>query len=161
MKKVLKIFIIVLIIVIAVLIGRKIYYNNVGIKPKDIYLIKESSEEQYQATMGSYSWNDNGMSVVADSIGPLQMDFSKSIDVKPNDKIYFTDYEWTNIGASVILAQERKEIARVTIETNLEENYIVVPELVTGEYVVQINLESDKGDVWYATKINITEVLGE
>lgn len=161
MKKVLKILVIVLIIVLIVFIGRRIYYTIVGIKPEDLYLVKEDTQEQIKATRGSYSWNDKGLSVIADSISPLDMDFSKVIEVKPNDKIFFSDYEWTNVGASLILAKERKEIAKVTIETNLEENYIIVPEVVSGEYIIQIIFESDKGNVWYATKINITENVGE
>lgn len=157
MKKFLKILIILLAVVVLVFAARKIYYSNVKIEPEELYLTKENSVEEFKATKGSYSWNDKGISVIADSIGPLQMDFSKAIDVKVNDKIYFTDYNWTNGGSAVILAKERTEVARVTLETNLEENYIVMPELTKGEYVIQINLESDKGDVWYAAKINITE----
>lgn len=157
MKKFLKILIILLAVVILIFAVRKIYYSNVKIEPEELYLTKENSVEEFKATKGSYSWNDKGISVIADSIGPLQMDFSKAIDVKVNDKIYFTDYNWTNGGSAVILAKERTEVARVTLETNLEENYIVMPELTKGEYVIQINLESDKGDVWYAAKINITE----
>lgn len=157
MKKILKVLIIVLAVVILVFAARKIYYSNVKIEPEELYLTKENSVEEFKATKGSYSWNDKGTSVIADSIGPLQMDFSKAIDVKINDKIYFTDHNWTNGGSAVILAKERTEVARVTLETNLEENYIVMPELTKGEYVIQINLESDKGDVWYAAKINITE----
>lgn len=157
MKKFLKILIILLAVVILIFAVRKIYYSNVKIEPEELYLIKENTEEEFKASKGSYSWNDKGISVIADSIGPLQMDFSKTIDVKVNDKIYFTDHDWTNGGSAVILAKERTEVARVTLETNLEESYIVVPELTKGEYVIQINLESEKGDVWYATKINITE----
>lgn len=157
MKKFLKVLIIVLVAIILILAIRKIYYSNVKVEPEELYLSKENTEEEFKASKGSYSWNDKGVSVIADSIGPLQMDFSKAIDVKINDKIYFSDHNWTNGGAAVILAEGRKEIARVTLETNLNENYIVVPEITKGEYVVQINLESDKGDVWYATKINITE----
>lgn len=157
MKKILKILIIVLVVIILIFAARKIYYNNVKIEPEELYLTKENTEEEFKASKGSYSWNDKGISVIADSIGPLQMDFSKAIDVKVNEKIYFSDHNWTKGGSAVILAKERTEVARVTLETNLEENYIVVPELTKGEYVIQINLESDKGDVWYATKINITE----
>ena len=157
MKKILKILIILLAVVVLVFAARKIYYSNVKIEPEELYLTKENSVEEFKATKGSYSWNDKGISVIADSIGPLQMDFSKAIDVKINEKIYFSDQNWTNGGSAVILAKERTEVARVTLETNLEENYIVMPELTKGEYVIQINLESDKGDVWYAAKINITE----
>lgn len=157
MKKIFKILIILLIIFVVVLIGRRFYYSKVGVAPEDLYLTKENSQEQFKANKGTYSWNDKGTSTIADSIGPLEMDFSRSIDVKPNDKIYFNDCDWTKVTATVILQQERKEVAKVAIETNLEEKCIVVPELVSGEYVIQINLESDKGNVWYATKINIVE----
>ena len=157
MKKFLNVFIIVLVAIILIFAAGKIYYVNVKIEPEELYLTKENTEEEFKATKGSYSWNDKGTSVIADSINPLQIDFSKSIDVKVNEKIYFSDYNWTNGGSVVILAEGRKEVARVTPETNLKENYIVVPELTKGEYVIQINLESNKGDVWYATKINIIE----
>lgn len=157
MKKFLKILIIVLVAIILIFAVRKIYYRNVKVEPEELYLTKENMEEEFKATKGSYSWNDKGVSVIADSIGPLQMDYSKAIDVKVNEKIYFSDHDWTNGGAAIILAKERTEVARVTLEANLEENYIVVPELTNGEYVIQINLESEKGDVWYAAKINITE----
>ena len=157
MKKVLIIFSIILILLVIPFIVTRVYYNNVGVKPNDLYLNKENSEEKFKASMGSYSWNDKGVSIIADSIGPMQMDFSKAIDVKANEKIFFTDENWTSVSATVIIGQERKESARVTIETNLEEKCIIVPELTKGEYVIQINLESAKGDVWYATKINITE----
>ena len=157
MKKVLKIFIVILVVLVVAIAARKIYYSVVEIEPNDLYLTKENTEENFIATKGSYSWNDKGVSVIADSISHLEMDYSKEIDVKANDKIYFSDDNWTSVGASVILAQGRKEIAKVTIESNLEGKYIVVPEIEPGEYVVQINLESDKGDVWYTTKINISE----
>ena len=157
MKKILKVLIIVLVAIILIFAVRKIYYRNVKVEPEELYLTKENMEEEFKATKGSYSWNDKGVAVIADSIGPLQMDFSKAIDVKVNEKIYFSDHNWTNGGSALILAKERTEVARVTLETNLEENYIVVPELTKGEYVIQINLESEKGDVWYAAKINITE----
>ena len=157
MKDFLKVLIIVLVAIILIFAVRKIYYSNVKVEPEELYLTKENMEEEFKATKGSYSWNDKGVSVIADSIGPLQMDYSKAIDVKVNEKIYFSDHNWTNGGAAVILAKERTEVARVILETNLEENYIVVPELTKGEYVIQINLESEKGDVWYAAKINITE----
>ena len=157
MKKILKVLIIVLVAIILIFAVRKIYYRNVKVEPEELYLTKENMEEEFKATKGSYSWNDKGVAVIADSIGPLQMDFSKAIDVKVNEKIYFSDHNWTNGGSALILAKERTEVARVTLETNLEENYIVVPELTKGEYVIQLNLESEKGDVWYAAKINITE----
>ena len=157
MKKNLKVLIIVLVAIILIFAVRKIYYRNVKVEPEELYLTKENMEEEFKASKGSYSWNDKGVAVIADSVGPLQMDFSKAIDVKVNEKIYFSDHNWTNGGAALILAKERTEVARVTLETNLEENYIVVPELTKGEYVIQINLESEKGDVWYAAKINITE----
>lgn len=157
MKKFLKILIIVLVAIIIIFAIRKIYYNNVKVEPEELYLIKENTEEEFKATKGSYSWNDNGISVIADSISPLQMDFSKAIDVKANDKIYFSDDNWTSANALVIIAQGRTEMARITIEINLEEKCITIPQLSPGEYVIQINLESKKGDVWYAAKINVTE----
>lgn len=157
MRKILNVFMIVLVTIILIFAARKIYYANVKIEPEELYLTKENTAEEFMATKGSYSWNDKRTSVIADSINPLQIDFSKSIDVKVNEKIHFSDYNWTNGSSVIILAEGRTELARVTLETNLEENYIVVPELTKGEYVVQINLESNKGDVWYATKINITE----
>ena len=157
MKKILKVLIVIMIILIGTFIATRIYYNNVGIEPNDLYLNKEYSKEMYKATKGSYSWNDKGMSVIADSVSPVQMDFSKSINVNAGEKLYFSDENWTSSSAYVIIAQERTEMARIAIETNLEQNYITVPELSSGEYLIQINLESNKGDVWYATKINIIE----
>lgn len=155
MRNILKNLIIILILFIVPIISIIIYYNNVEIKPEELYLTKENSGEEFKANTGGFSWKDKGRTTIADSISPLQMDFSKSIDVKANDKIYFSDCNWTNVGATVILAKERKEIAKVTIETNLEEKYIVIPELALGEYVIQLNLQSEKGNVWYAVKINI------
>lgn len=157
MKKILIIVCIILILFVISFVVTRVYYNNVGIQPNDLYFYKQYSDEKFKASMGTYSWNDKGMSVIADSISPLQMDLSKSIDVKANEKLYFTDDKWNAVSAVVIIAQERTEMARVTIETNLEEKCIIVPKLTPGEYVIQINLESEKGDVWYAAKINITE----
>lgn len=157
MKKILKILIIFLIIGIIILLCRRSYYNRVGVSPKDLYLRKENSQEEFMANKGSYSWSDKGISIIVDSIGPLEMDFSKSIEVKTNDKIYFNDYDWTKVSANIILQQSGKEIANIAIESNLEEKYIVIPKFVSGEYVVKINFESNKGEVWYATKINIIE----
>lgn len=157
MKKIWKILVVILILFIVILMGRKIYYTNVGIAPEDLYLRSENSQEEFKASKGSYKWDDKGMQVIADSISPLEMDFSKSIEVKQNGKIYLNDCEWTSVSAVVILQQERKEVARIAMEANLEENYIVAPSIALGEYVIQINLKSDKGDVWYASKINIVE----
>ena len=157
MKKKLKFFVIILIVIIMALVSIKIYIDKLEIGPEDVYLTMENSTVEYKTTTGAYTWNDKGKHVIADSIQPLQMDFSNIIDVKENDKIYFSGEEWTNIGASLMIAKGRNEVARVTIETNLEEKYFVIPELVAGEYVIQINLESDKGEVWYAAKIRIME----
>ena len=157
MKKVFKILIVALIVFCAILIGRKIYYTKVGIGPEELYLSKQSSKEEFKMNKGAYQWDDKGMQVIADSISPLEIHFINSIEVSSNDKLYFNDYGWTMVNAFVILQQDKKEIARIPIETNLEENYIVVPDIVAGEYIIQINLESENGKVWYATKINITE----
>ena len=157
MKKVLIVLSIILILILILFIVTRVYYNNVGVKPNDLYLNKENSEEMFKASMGTYSWNDKGISVIADSVGPLQIDFTKLIDVKAGEKLYFSDENWSVVSAFAIIAEERKEMARVTIEANLEEKCIIVPEFTPGEYVIQINLESEKGDVWYAAKINITE----
>ena len=157
MKKVLIVIGIILILLLISFIGTRVYYNNVGVEPDDLYFYKETSEEKIKASKGSYSWNDKGTSVIADSVGPLQMDFSKAIDVKADEKLYFTDDNWKTASAFVIISQERTEVARVTIEVNLDEKCIIVPELTPGEYVIQLNLESEKGDVWYATKLNIVK----
>ena len=81
MKKVLIVIGIILILLLISFIGARVYYNNVGVEPDDLYFYKETSEEKIKASKGSYSWNDKGTSVIADSVGPLQIDFSKPIDV--------------------------------------------------------------------------------
>ena len=157
MKKIVTILVIILIIVSVVLIGRRAYFNTVGIKPDELYLTKENSQESFKTSMGSYKWDDKGMQVIADSISPLEIEFSEVIEVKQNEKLYFNDCNWTNVSSVVLLQKDDEEVARLAIESNLEEKYIVVPSIALDEYIVQINLESQKGTVWYAVKLNINE----
>lgn len=161
MKKIFKIFAIILIIIVGLLIGEEVYFRNIKIEPEDLYLTKETSNEEIKASKGSYQWSVKGIikehSVIADSLSPVSFDYSKFIDVKPGDKIYFNDCNWTKVSASIILQKDKTEVAKIAIESNLEEKYIVIPEMVANEYVLKIDLESDKGKVWYSAKIKITE----
>lgn len=156
MKKIVKIFAIILVLIIVILGVRRIYYNAVGINPDELYLSKENSEESIKANLGSYQWSDKGLHVVADAIEPTEIDFAKSFDVKQNEKLYFTDSNWTKASAIILLESESGKVTHLVMDCNVEENYIVVP-IITGEYIVQINLESSKGNVWYAVKLNIFE----
>lgn len=159
MKKIWKILAIILIVVMIIFIIDTIYYKTAKVEPKDLYITKEESNEIIKACKGSYSWKEKGflrkISVVADSIDPTHFDYTKVLNVNIGDKIYFNNYDWTKVSASIILEKDRKEIAKVPIESNLEECYVVVPEIIDGEYIIQINLKSNKGDVWYSVKVNI------
>lgn len=161
MKKSWKILAVIFIVVIMVFIVDAIYCRIVKVEPDDLYLTKENSEENVQATKGSYVWEEKGIirniSVAADSIGPTSIDYNKKIDVKSGDKVYFNDCNWTGVGASLILQKDGKEIASLPIESNLEEKYIVIPQLVADDYIIKIDLKSEKGEVWYSAKIKITE----
>lgn len=161
MKKSWKILAVIFIVVIMVFIVDAIYCRIVKVEPDDLYLTKENSEENVQATKGSYVWEEKGIirniSVAADSIGPTSIDYNKKIEVKSGDKVYFNDCNWTSVGASLILQKDGKEIASLPIESNLEEKYIVIPQLVTDDYIIKIDLKSEKGEVWYSAKIKITE----
>lgn len=161
MKKVLKILAIILIIVIGVVVADVIYYKTAKVEPEDLYLTTENSNEQIKANRGTYQWKKKGIirdiNVIADSIGPTSFDYPKIIEAKSGDKIYFSDNGWTKVNASIILQKDRTELAKVPIESNVEKRYIVVPEMVAGEYIVQIDLESEMGEVWYSAKIKITE----
>ena len=155
MKKVVKILIVILVVAIILIVGRKIYYNNLTIEPNDLYLTKENSEISIKMNTGTYSWSDKGIQVVADSIPAQDMDNLKVLNVKPDEKIYFTDCDWTSSSAIILLRNENN-VAGFAIDSNPKENYIIVPN-IKGEYIVQISLESAKGEVWYAAKLNITE----
>lgn len=155
MKKTVKILFVILAIVILLFIGRKIYYSNVEIKPEDLYLSKENSEENIKMNIGTYSWEDKGMNVIADSIPAQDMENLKSLNVKQNEKIVFTDCDWISSSARILLIYEGT-VAGFAIESNPEEHYIIVPNM-EGEYIVQIDLKSDKGEVWYAAKLNISK----
>lgn len=161
MKKSWKILAVIFIVVIMVFIVDAIYCRTAQVKPDDLYLTKENSEENVQATKGSYVWEEKGIirniSVAADSIGPTSIDYNKKIDVKSGDKVYFNDCNWTGVGASLVLQKDGKEIASLPIESNLEERYIVIPQLVADDYIIKIDLKSEKGEVWYSAKIKITE----
>ena len=161
MKKSWKILAVIFIVVIMVFIVDAIYCRIVKVEPDDLYLTKENSEENVQATKGSYVWEEKGIirniSVAADSIGPTSIDYNKKIDVKSGDKVYFNDCNWTGVGASLVLQKDGKEIASLPIESNLEERYIVIPQLVADDYIIKIDLKSEKGEVWYSAKIKITE----
>ena len=161
MKKSWKILAVIFIVVIMVFIVDAIYCRIVKVEPDDLYLTKENSEENVQATKGSYVWEEKGIirniSVAADSIGPTSIDYNKKIEVKSGDKVYFNDCNWTGVGASLVLQKDGKEIASLPIESNLEERYIVIPQLVEDDYIIKIDLKSEKGEVWYSAKIKITE----
>lgn len=159
MNKITKILIIVAILIVCVWVADIIYCKIISVEPDDLYLVKENSEENVKATKGSYTWKEKGIiryiNVTADSVGPINIDYNKIIEVKPGDKIYFNDCNWTNVGASVILQKDGKEVASIPIESNLEERYIVVPQIVIDEYIIKIDLKSDNGEVWYSAKIKI------
>ena len=155
MKKSIKIIGVIFIIIIVVLIVRRIYYANIEIKPNDVYLSKENSEDNIKMNIGTYSWNDKGIDVISDSISAQDMGNLKTLNVKQNEKIYFTDCDWNSANARLLLINGGN-VAGISMEINVDENYIVVPNF-EGEYIVQIDLKSDKGDVWYAAKLNITK----
>lgn len=155
MKKIVKIVCIILVIIVLGFIGRKIYYSTVEIKPEDLYLNKENLEENIQMNIGTYSWEDKGVNVVADSIPAQDMENLKTLNVKQNEKIIFTDCDWISSNARVLLIHEGT-VAGFAIESNPEEHYIIVPNM-EGEYIVQIDLKSKKGEVWYAAKLNISK----
>ena len=157
MKKVIKILIVVLILILAIFIGRKIYYNAVGVSPNELYISKENSDEKIKASMGSYQWTDKGVTVIADAISPVEIDYIKALEVKADEKVLFSDDEWTNGSAALLIQGKNQEFANYSIECNAEENYIVVPDVTTGEYIVKVNLESEKGKVWYSFKLNIVD----
>ena len=161
MSKKIKLLIVIVILFVSVFIVDLIYAKTTTVKPGNLYLTKENSKEKVQAAMGSYTWTQRGIirkiNVSADSIGPLSIDYNKKIEVKAEDKIYFNDCNWTNISASLILQKDGKEVAILPIESNFEEKYIVIPQLVEDDYIIKIDLESDKGNVWYSAKINITK----
>lgn len=155
MRKYIKIICIILFVIIVLLIGRKIYYSNIEIKPNDLYLLKENSEENIKMNTGTYSWKDKGIDVTSDSIPAQDIENLKTLNVKQNEKIYFTDCDWKKASARLLVVNEGKA-AGFSIEVDAEENYIVIPNF-EGEYIVQIDLKSDKGEVWYAAKLNITK----
>lgn len=161
MKKSWKILAIIFIIVIMIFIVDAVYCKTVTVEPDNLYLTKENSEEKVQATRGSYIWKERGIirniSVAADSVGPTSIDYNKIIEVKVGDKLYFNDCNWTEVGASVILQKDGKEVASIPIESNIEEKFIVIPQLVADDYIIKIDLKSEKGEVWYSAKIKITE----
>ncbi len=161
MNKITKILILALILVVCISLADIIYSKNVLIEPDNLYLTKENSEEKVQATKGSYTWKEKGIiryiNVSADSIGPTSIDYNKKVEVKSGDKIYFNDCNWTEVSALLILQKDGKEIATLPVESNIEERYIVVPQLVADDYIVKIDLKSNKGDVWYSAKIKIVE----
>ncbi len=155
MKKALKIISVILIAIIVLLIGRKVYYSNIEIKPNDVYLKSEISGENIKMNMGSYSWQDKGINVVADSISAQNIENLKTLEVKQNEKIYFTHCNWNKATARLLLVNE-DDVIGVSVEVNVNENYIIVPHF-EGEYIIQLDLSSDKGNVWYASKLNIVK----
>lgn len=157
MNKILKNIAIILLIILLILIGRRIYYSTVYIEADDLYLTKENSTEQILANKGTYSWSDKGTHVNVDTVGPTEMEYAKIIEVKKGEKLFFNDCNWTNSTASIIISRETKELAKVSIECNAQENYIVIPDIALGEHFIEIYCESDKGQVWYSAKINIVE----
>lgn len=155
MKKIVKIVFIILVIIVLGFIGRKIYYSTVEIKPDDLYLTKENLEGNIKMNIGTYSWEDKGANVVVDSIPAQDMENLKTLNVKQNEKVVFTDCDWISSNARILLVHEGT-VAGFAIESNPEEHYIIVPNM-EGEYIVQIDLKSKKGDVWYAAKLNISK----
>lgn len=152
----------IVLLLILLVIADKIYGKMLKVEPGDLYLTKENTEEKIKASKGGYQWTEksiiNSINVIADSLGVLAFDYSKNLEVKPGDKIYFDNLEdWTSASASVILSKDREEIARISIETNFEEKYIIVPEIEKGKHVVQMDMEAEKGRVRYGFQINIVE----
>lgn len=151
----------VIVIVMIIFIVDIIYSKTAKVEPNDLFFTKETTSESIKATKGGYSWKERGIlreiNVIADSLGPTSFDYSKNMEVNVGDKLYFDDHNWTSVNASIILQKDRIEIAKVPIESNLEESYIVVPDMTDGEYIIQINLKSDNGEVWYSAKINISK----
>lgn len=166
MKKIWKILTIILIVIVVLIVfviaADKIYGKIIKVEPGNIYLSKENSEEEIKAVRGSYSWREKTLisyiNVNADASSPLTFDYTQTIKAKPGEKIYFKDDEnWNSIVASVIFGKDRIEIVKVSIESNLEERYIVVPEMEKGKHVVQMDMKSEKGEAWYTFQLDIVE----
>ncbi len=165
MNKLLKILTIILVtillLIILVVIADKIYGRIIKVEPEDIYLTKENTEESIKSVKGSYSWKEKTLisyiNVNADSSSPLTYDYTQTITAKPGEKIYFEGGEWNSLVASVILGKDRTEIAKISIDSNLSERYIVVPEMESGKHIVQMDLKSEKGEVWYTFQLEIVK----
>ena len=145
MKRKTKIIIIAIIAILCVivlfLVGRKIYYKSLKIEPYEIYVESKITNQKLKLNSYSYQWNDKGIFVIGDGVLP-KMEEAKYLKAEPGEKIYFSDYENTNVVASVINIGETDKFS-VSLDSNNEENYFIIPN-TNGKHLIGITLTSEK-----------------
>lgn len=155
-KNIVKIIIAILVVILVVFVGVKLYEANVEIKPKDLIITNHDGSDSVTAEIGTYNWSRNGKYVVADSISAQDMEYMQVLNVKKNEKIYFSNYDWTKSSAVIILKNNAGEAVQLVIDSNPEECSVTIPN-ISGTQILQIDLESPKGKVWYSAKVNVIE----
>ena len=155
-KNIVKIIIAMLVVVLVVFVSVKLYEVNVEIKPNDLILTNHDNSDTVTAELGSYNWSRNGKYVVADSVSAQEMEYNQVLNVAKNQKIYFSNYDWTKSSAVIILKNNAGEAVQLVIDSNPEECCVTIPN-ISGTQILQIDLESPKGNVWYSTKVNVIE----
>ena len=155
MKKNTKIILIIICIMCLFLLGRKIYYKSLKIEPYEIYVESKITNQKLKLNSYSYQWNDKGIFVIGDGVLP-KMEEAKYLKAEPGEKIYFSDYENTNVVASVINIGETDKFS-VSLDSNNEENYFIIPN-TNGKHLIGITLTSEKnGTANYAFVVDISK----
>ena len=160
MKKSLKIFLKIIVIIIFVfvifMIGRKIYYKSLKIEPYEIYVESKITNEKLKLNAYSYKWTDKGILVIGDGVLPKIGEETKFFNAKQGEKLYFTNYDNTSVVASVINVGTDGNFS-VSLDSNNDENYFIVPNSI-GKHLIGISLTSEKnGNANYAFIVDIKE----
>ena len=139
--------------------GTEIYFFPNNFKPIDYFVEAKPprfsliyNDEIYLSKVLSYCWSNEYNSVCADTLGPLDINYDKVIEVKKNDIIHYGIY----LNIMNIELYNEKEKLDYRVEFSNEEEVIKVPDL-EGIYIMTLYYKCSEGSVSYSFKLQIGE----
>ncbi|MDD2434818.1 MAG: hypothetical protein PHO63_01035 [Bacilli bacterium] len=140
------------------------YYDDV--RPLRIAVYNENKKDEYViGNTGSYTWSKEvdgkWLHVTADAIDPVSMDYEKVLEVLSNSKIYTMNL--SNV-TKIYLYEGHKTawyegLMPLSYKVIFDESdgSLLLPNITSGDYIVQIDIEDGDNTAWYSFKISVKE----
>ncbi len=122
------------------------YFDEV--KPPRFSLIY--NDNLFLSQVLSFQWKNEYNSVIADSSGPIDIEYKEIINVNKNDELHYGTF----LPITSIKLYDEKGIVDYNVEFNNDNEIIKIPNL-DGNYYLEVYYKCPEGYVHYAFKLNI------